>query len=149
MEIQKGVKQVDDKKTYWEDYDGHYSETDYDFAMLIPQFLGSQLKYIGKDGDDLSRKIINKNGLLYVDGFYGLPYESLQYTPEAWPAVYQNQAYGNVFAAGYSFAPPGSISRPHTTPNGTEITSPSPIRLVRPASSYHLAIPPSGIIPPL
>jgi sulfide:quinone oxidoreductase len=125
-EVRKGVKNVDEKRIYWEDYDGNNGETSYDFAMLLPQFKGQPLKYIGKDGDDVSSRIVNENGLVYVDGYYGLPYESLQYTPEAWPAVYQNQAYGNIFAAGYAFAPPGSISPPHTTPNGTEITAPPP-----------------------
>ena len=68
----------------------------------------------------------NAAGFVVVDGFYGLPYESLHYSPEAWPAIYQNPTYRNIFAAGIAFAPPGPISVPHTTPNGTNITAAPP-----------------------
>jgi len=125
-EVQKGVKEVNENHIYWEDYNGNYGETGYDFAMLIPQFRGAQLKYIDKSGEDISRKITNDAGFVLVDGFYGLPYESLHYAPEAWPAIYQNPTYRNIFAAGIAFAPPGPISVPHTTPNGTKITAAPP-----------------------
>ena len=125
-EIKKGVKGVDEDHIYWEDYSGESGETEYDFAMMIPQFTGVEMKYIGKDGDDISGKVTNKAGFVLVDGFYGLPYESLLYTPEAWPAIYQNPTYRNIFAAGIAFAPPGPISVPHVTPNGTNITAAPP-----------------------
>ncbi len=125
-EVQKGVKEVNDKKIYWEDYDGNFGETDYDFAMLIPQFTGMPMKYIGKDGEDVSGKLVNKAGFVLVDAIYGLPYDKLAQNPDAWPSVYQNPNYPNIFAAGIAFAPPGPISIPHTTPNGTNITAAPP-----------------------
>ena len=125
-EVQKGVKEVNENHIYWEDYNGNYGETKYDFSMLIPQFRGVQIKYIDMLGEDISRKMTNAAGFVVVDGFYGLPYESLHYSPEAWPAIYQNPTYRNIFAAGIAFAPPGPISVPHTTPNGTNITAAPP-----------------------
>jgi sulfide:quinone oxidoreductase len=125
-EVQKGVKEVDENNIYWEDYNGNYGETHYDFAMLIPQFQGVQLKFVDKDENDISKNITNNAGFVLVDGFYGLPFENLHYSPEAWPAIYQNPTYRNIFAAGIAFAPPGSISVPHITPNGTIITATPP-----------------------
>jgi len=126
-EIGRGVTGVDDKKAYWEDMEGNKGETSFDFAMLIPQFLGVPIKYVGKDGQDVSDKVVNKAGLTLVDGIYGLPYDTLIENPDAWPSVYQNTNYRNIFAAGIAFAPPGPISRPHTNPNGMVI-SPAPPR---------------------
>jgi len=125
-EIQRGVKEVDDKHIHWEDYDGNHGETGYDFAMLIPQFTGQPIKFVDKKDENISSRVVNKAGFVIVDGYYGLPYESLHYTPEAWPAVYQNPTYRNIFAPGIAFAPPGPISVPHITPNGTSITAAPP-----------------------
>ncbi|MCB8920877.1 MAG: FAD-dependent oxidoreductase [Ardenticatenaceae bacterium] len=125
-EVQKGVYKVDANTIYWEDFDGNYGETPYDFTMLIPQFLGVQLKYIGKDGEDVSGKLANKAGFILVDGIYGQPYDLLVKNPTAWPELYQNPYYENVFAAGIAFAPPGPISQPHVTPNGTTIAAAPP-----------------------
>lgn len=126
-EIQKGAYAVDEKNIYWEDAEGQKGETSYDFAMLIPQFLGSPLKYLDKDGNDISSKIVNKAGLVLVDAIYGLDYATLEQNPDAWPSVYQNPTYKNIFAAGIAFAPPGPISRPTVNPNGLSIT-PAPPR---------------------
>ncbi|MBT3337925.1 MAG: FAD-dependent oxidoreductase [Anaerolineae bacterium] len=125
-QVQTGVKKVDTDKIYWENYEGETGETEYDFAMLIPQFLGQPIQYIGKDGQDVSEKVVNKPGFVLVDGIYGLPYDVLERNPDAWPSQYQNPNYRNIFAAGIAFAPPGPISRPHTTPNGTSITAAPP-----------------------
>ncbi len=125
-EIQKGVHKVDEKKIYWEDYEGNFGETEYDFAMLIPQFTGMPMKYIGKNGEDVSEKLVNKAGFILVDGIYGLPYQTLAENPDAWPSVYQNTNYRNIFAAGIAFAPPGPISVPHVTKNGTSISAAPP-----------------------
>lgn len=124
--VQRGVHAVNDKAIHWEDYDGNYGDTEYDFAMLIPQFTGMPIKYVGADGSDVSDKVVAKNGLVKVDALYGLDYPILEETPEAWPAVYQNRDYRNIFAAGIAFAPPGPISRPHVTKNGTAITAAPP-----------------------
>ncbi|MEZ4642723.1 MAG: FAD-dependent oxidoreductase [Chloroflexota bacterium] len=125
-EVQKGVYKVDANTIYWEDFDGNYGETPYDFAMLIPQFVGIPFKYIGKDGEDVSAKVVNKAGFVKVDAIYDQPYDLLVKNPTAWPELYQNPHYDNIFAAGIAFAPPGPISQPHVTPNGTSITAAPP-----------------------
>jgi sulfide:quinone oxidoreductase len=125
-QVQTAVKSVDADKIYWENYEGEEGETDYDFAMLIPKFSGQPLEYIGKDGSDVSSKIVNAGGFVLVDGIYGLDYDTLERNPDAWPSQYQNPTYRNIFAAGIAFAPPGPISRPHKTPNGTPITAAPP-----------------------
>ncbi|MBE2202585.1 MAG: FAD-dependent oxidoreductase [Anaerolinea sp.] len=125
-EVQKGVYKVDANTIYWEDYDGRYGETPYDFAMLIPQFTGMPFKYVGKDGADVSERLVNKAGFIKVDATYDLPYEQLVKNPTAWPELYQNPYYDSIFAAGIAFAPPGPISQPHVTPNGTSITAAPP-----------------------
>lgn len=125
-DVQKGVLAVDENAIHWEDYDGQYGETTYDFAMLIPQFAGMPLKYVAKNGDDVSSKVVNPAGFVTVDGIYGRPYEATAGDPESWPRVYQNPEFKSIFAAGIAFAPPGPISQPHVTPNGTSITAAPP-----------------------
>ncbi len=125
-QVQTGVHKVDEKKIYWENYEGEYGETEYDFAMLIPQFKGQPIKYIGKNGEDVSSKLVNAAGFVLVDGIYGLSYDVLERNPDAWPSAYQNPSYPNIFAAGIAFAPPGPISVPHTTKNGTSISAAPP-----------------------
>ena len=125
-QVQKGVKAVDENHAYWEDFEGQDGETTFDFAMLIPQFTGMPLKYIGKDGQSVADKVVNAAGFVMVDAIYGLDYSILSETPDAWPSVYQNRNYRNIFAAGIAFAPPGPISVPHKTPNGTNITAAPP-----------------------
>ncbi len=126
-QIGRGVKYVEKGKIYWEDLEGNEGETPYDFAMLLPKFSGMPIKFVDKDGKDITSKMTNSDGFILVDGIYDLPYEKLVKTPEAWPAYYQNPDYPNIFAAGIAFAPPGPISKPHVNPKGTSIT-PSPPR---------------------
>lgn len=125
-QVQTGVTKVEPGKLFWENYTGEVGETEFDFAMLIPQFTGHAIQYLGADGSDVSAKITNKVGLILVDGQYGLDYDKLSQTPEAWPATYQNPNYANIFAAGIAFAPPGPISKPHTNPNGMAIAAAPP-----------------------
>ena len=61
-----------------------------------------------------------------VDAVYGLDYATLRGQPEAWSATYQNPSYPSIFAAGIAFAPPGPISEPHITKNGTAISAAPP-----------------------
>jgi sulfide:quinone oxidoreductase len=126
-ELQKATLRVEKGRIFWEDLNGEQGETSFDFAMLIPRFLGVPMKYIGADGDDVSGQVVNAGGFVIVDGKYGLPWEEMAQDPESWPAVYQNPNYKNIFAAGIAFAPPGSISRPNINPNGLSIT-PAPPR---------------------
>jgi sulfide:quinone oxidoreductase len=125
-QIQTGVTKVEDGTIYWENYDGEKGTTPFDFAMLIPQFTGQPIKYIGKDGNEVAEKVANKAGFILADGIYGLPYSELENNPEAWPATYQNPNYKNIFSAGIAFAPPGPISKPHQTKNGLSITAAPP-----------------------
>jgi sulfide:quinone oxidoreductase len=113
--------------SYWEDENANEGETTFDFGMLIPKFAGMPMNYIGKDGNDVSGKVVNAGGFVIVDGKYGRPYEVTSKDPDSWPAVYQNPNYQNIFAAGIAFAPPGPISVPYTNPNGTPL-SPAPPR---------------------
>jgi sulfide:quinone oxidoreductase len=126
VQVRRAVKKVDEKKIYWEDFEGTEGETAYDFAVLVPQFLGVKMKYLGPDGEDLSEKMVNKGGFILVDAIYGLPFDKLKENPDAWPAVYQNPTYHNIFAAGIAFAPPGPISEPYVNPNGLNITAAPP-----------------------
>lgn len=123
-QVQSAVYKVDKEKVYWENYEGEYGETEYDFAMLIPQFKGTKIKYIGKDGTDITEKLTNPAGFMIVDGNYGKSWDEL--TSEDWPSTYQSPFYKNMFAAGIAFAPPGSASKPHVTKNGTTITATVP-----------------------
>ncbi len=125
-QVQSGVTKVEENKIYWENYEGEQGETEFDFAMLIPQFTGQPIKFVGKDEEDVAEKVVNKAGFVLVDGIYGLNYETLEHNPDAWPAAYQNPNYPNIFAAGIAFAPPGPISKPHVTRNGLSITSAPP-----------------------
>ena len=126
-QVQTGVTSVEEGKIHWQNYEGEEGVTEFDFSMLIPQFKGQPFKYIGKDGEDISAKMVNPAGFVLVDGKYGLPYPELSQTPEAWPAQYNNPTYPNVFAAGIAFAPPGPISRPFTNKNNLLI-APAPPR---------------------
>jgi len=126
-QIQTGVTKVEEGKIHWQNYEGEEGATEFDFAMLIPQFKGQPFKFIGKDGSDVASKVVNPMGFVLVDGKYGLPYPELSQTPEAWPAKYQNPNYANIFAAGIAFAPPGPISKPFTNKNNLAIV-PAPPR---------------------
>ena len=124
--VRRGVKEVDEKKIYWEDFEGNFGEDEYDFAMLIPQSRGVTFPFFDRNGEDISSKVTNPGGFVLADGIYGLSYDELVRTPDAWPANYQNPLYKNIFSAGIAFAPPGPISVPHTTKNGMTITPGAP-----------------------
>ena len=125
-QVRTGVLGLTEDAIAWEDFEGQKGETGFDFSMLIPRFLGQPLAFTGTDGEDLSGDILAPNGLVKVDAKYGLPYDELVKQPDAWPRVYQNPAHPEIFAAGIAFAPPGPISVPHTTPNGTAIAAAPP-----------------------
>lgn len=117
--IRSHVTKVDEKRIYSEDYEGHESELEYDFAMLIPPFKGKNIRYLDKDGADLAGKLLNPAGFMKVDAVYGKSYEDLD-GPD-WPRTYQNQTYKNMFAVGIAFAPPGFMSKPYVSSKGTTI----------------------------
>ena len=76
-QVQTGVTKVEEGKIHWQNYEGEEGVTEFDFSMLIPQFKGQPFKYIGKDGSDVSSKMVNPMGFVLVDGKYGLPYPEL------------------------------------------------------------------------
>lgn len=123
-QVQTAVHKIEKGKVHWENYEGEYGETEYDFAMLIPQFKGTKIKYIDKDGNDISSKLTNPAGFMIVDGNYGKAWEDLKASD--WPSTYQSPVYKNMYAAGIAFAPPGSASKPHVTKNNTVITAAIP-----------------------
>jgi sulfide:quinone oxidoreductase len=125
-EVQRGVMAVDEHEIAWQDFEGNEGTTPYDFAMLIPRFLGQPISFIDEDGADITDSMTAPNGLVLVDAEYGLAWDELKDKPEAWPARYQNPTYPNIFAAGIAFAPPGPISQPHVNPKGTSITATAP-----------------------
>jgi len=124
-QIESHVKQVDENKIYTIDVNGNENEIEYDFAMLIPQFKAQPIKWIDKDGNDITGEMTNPAGFVKVDAVYGKPYDELD-GPD-WPRTYQNPKYKNVFAAGIAFAPPGPLSRPRQAPDGSPI-APAPPR---------------------
>jgi sulfide:quinone oxidoreductase len=125
-QVRTGVLGLTEDAIAWEDFEGEKGETGFDFSMLIPRFLGQPLAFAGRDGSVASGDILAPNGLVKVDATYGLPYDELTRQPDAWPRTYQNPAHPEIFAAGIAFAPPGPISVPHTTPNGTAIAAAPP-----------------------
>lgn len=125
-QVRTGVLGLTEDTIAWEDFEGRRGETGFDFSMLIPRFLGQPLAFTAKGGEDVSTEVLAPNGLVKVDAAYGLPYEELVGRPDAWPRVYRNPAYPEIFAAGIAFAPPGPISVPHTTPSGLAISAAPP-----------------------
>ncbi len=124
FQVQSAVQRVEQGKAIWENYEGEYGETEFDFAMLIPQFKGTKINYIDKDGNDITAKMTNPGGFTLVDGNYGKKWDDLKASD--WPSTYQTPSYPNIFAAGIAFATPGAVSKPHTTKNGTVINATTP-----------------------
>jgi sulfide:quinone oxidoreductase len=56
-----------------------------------------------------------------------------------WPKTCQNPTYNNIFVAGIAFAPPHAISKPMSSPNGTQI-SPTPPRTGMPSAMMGKAV---------
>jgi len=126
-----GVKEVEPGKLHYELLDGTTGEESFDFAMLIPAFNGVGFTSYNKEGEDITSDIFAPNGFMKVDADYTKkPFE--EWSANDWPSTYQNPTYKNMFAAGIAFAPPHSISKPMTNPNGTAIF-PAPPRTGMPS----------------
>ncbi len=129
--VQSHVKEVMDGETVYENLSGEEKSVKHNFAMLLPPFSGVGLKAFNKNDDDITSDLFAPNGFMIVDGDYTKkPYE--QWNPSDWPETYQHPKYKNIFAAGIAFAPPHSISKPMTNPNGTPIF-PTPPRTGMPS----------------
>ncbi len=100
-QVSKSVTAVGPGAAQWENAEGEKGETKFDYAMLIPRFTGVDMKYLDKDGNDVSDEIVDPARLVKVDAIYGLPYDKLEQNPDAWPAVYQNPALPEHFCCGH------------------------------------------------
>jgi sulfide:quinone oxidoreductase len=121
------VKQVEKGKAHYVQIDGTEGTLEYDFGMLIPAFAGVPLKYVAKDGSDITGDLCAPNGMLKVDGDYASAAKGFDnWSVEDWPKTYQTPNYSNMFAAGIAFAPPHPISKPAAAPDGTPIVATPP-----------------------
>ncbi len=124
-QIQSHVYDITPSEVHFETVEGEKKILPYDFAMLLPPFKGQPLRFINEKGIDITDQLCNPAGFIKVDATYGKPYSALD-GPD-WPKTYQSPVYSNIFAAGIAFAPPGPLSKPSQSPNGTVI-SPAPPR---------------------
>jgi sulfide:quinone oxidoreductase len=132
------VNNVEAGKVTYESLDGEMDEQEFDFAMLIPPFGGVGLKAFAKDGADITDTIFAPNGFMKVDAKYDAgAYEN--WKASDWPRTLQNPTYGNMFAVGIAFAPPHTISKPMSSPNGTPI-NPTPPRTGMPSAMMGKAV---------
>ena len=124
-QIRSHVHRIETDTIHYETIEGATGQLHFDFAMLLPPFKGQSIQYIAADGGDITSKVCNPAGFVKVDAVYGKTYADLD-GPD-WPKTYQSPVYPTIFAAGIAFAPPGPLSRPNTSPNGTLI-APAPPR---------------------
>ena len=119
---------IEKNKLFWENVKNEQGCIDFNFAMLIPQFIGQKIRYVNGTGEDISSVMCNAAGFLKVDA----DYESVKkgydnWKPEDWPSTYQSPLYPNIFAAGIAFAPPHPISAPSgVTPSGVTVHAAPP-----------------------
>ncbi len=132
------VNKVEAGKVHYELLDGTIGEEEFDFAMLIPPFAGVGLKAFNKNGEDITADIFAPNGFMKVDANYNAgAYEN--WKASDWPRTLQNPTYQNIFAVGIAFAPPHPISKPMSSPNGTQIF-PTPPRTGMPSAMMGKAV---------
>ncbi len=134
------VTEIEKGRAHYELLDGSTHVQDFDFAMLIPPFVGARIQAFDRAGGDITKKLFNDSGFMYVDGDYSksnAPFE--EWDTDDWPSSCQNQNYKNIFAVGIAFAPPHQISKPMQSPNGTTIT-PAPPRTGMPSAMMGKAV---------
>ena len=134
------VNRVEKDRVYYETLDGEKHEEEYDFSMLIPPFAGAGIKAYDKSGEDITSKIFNPGGFMFVDADYSkgaMPFE--KWDAADWPSTLQNPTYKNIYAVGIAFAPPHLISKPMKSPNGTPI-NPTPPRTGMPSAMMGKAV---------
>ena len=131
------TQRVEEGRLFYETLDGESRELAFDFAMLIPPFVGAGLKAFDRTGQDVSAELFAPSGFMKVDADYTQrPFE--EWKPEDWPETYQTR-YANVFAVGIAFAPPHAISQPRKTKNGTPV-APAPPRTGMPSAIMGRAV---------
>lgn len=132
------VNKIEAGKAHYELLDGSINEEEFDFAMLIPPFAGVGLKAYDKKGEDITGEIFAPNGFMKVDANYDAgSFEN--WKADDWPSKLQNPTYPNMFAVGIAFAPPHTISKPMSSPNGTTI-NPTPPRTGMPSAMMGKAV---------
>jgi sulfide:quinone oxidoreductase len=134
------VNKVEKDRVHYETLDGQQHEEEYDFSMLIPPFAGAGMKAYDKNGEDMTSKIFNPGGFMFVDADYSKgtkPFE--EWDAADWPNYLQNPIYKNMFAVGIAFAPPHLISKPMKSANGTPI-NPTPPRTGMPSAMMGKAV---------
>jgi sulfide:quinone oxidoreductase len=120
-----GVTGVADGKIAYDQVGEEPGELAYDFAMLIPQFRGIPLKYVGREGADITEQMTLPNAFMRVDADYA-PKSYEQYRAGDWPALYRSPLYDTVYAAGIAFAPPHPMSRAKKTARGLTVIASAP-----------------------
>lgn len=120
-----GVTKVEEGLIHYENLDGEHKTMNFDFAMLIPQFTGHDIKAFGKKDEDITSKLFAPNKLMLVDADYAKK-EFEDWHINDWPTSYQSPAYTNIYAIGIAFAPPHGISKPMKSKNGTPIFPTAP-----------------------
>ncbi|MFK5881086.1 MAG: FAD-dependent oxidoreductase [Sulfurospirillum sp.] len=134
------VNKVEKDRVHYETLDGSNYEEEFDFSMLIPPFAGVGMKAYDKAGEDITSKIFNPGGFMFVDADYSKgakPFE--EWDAADWPSYLQNPTYKNMYAIGIAFAPPHLISKPMKSPNGTPI-NPTPPRTGMPSAMMGKAV---------
>jgi len=134
------VSKVEKDRVHYETLDGLTHEEEFDFSMLIPPFAGAGMKAYDKAGEDITSKVFNPGGFMFVDADYSkatAPFE--EWDADDWPSKCQNQTYKNMFAVGIAFAPPHLISKPMKSVNGTPI-NPTPPRTGMPSAMMGKAV---------
>lgn len=135
---QAHVEGLEPGRAHLEFLNGSAGEETFDLAMLLPPFKGVGLKATDSQGADITDRLFAPSGFMKVDADYtSKPFE--EWRAKDWPRVYQSPAYKNLFAAGIAFAPPHPVSRPRSSPKGTNIT-PAPPRTGMPSAMIGKAV---------
>lgn len=61
---------IEKNKLFWENVKNEQGCIDFNFAMLIPQFIGQKIRYVNGTGEDISSVMCNAAGFLKVDADY-------------------------------------------------------------------------------
>lgn len=123
--LEAGVTRVRAGELDYEQAGADPGTMSFDFAMLIPQFRGVPIAYVGADGSDITKQMTQPNGLMSVDADY-TPKAYADYKGKDWPARYRSSKYENLYAAGIAFAPPHPLSKPKKAPSGLAIVATAP-----------------------
>lgn len=127
------VTSIEPGVIHYDQLDGSHNDLEFDFAMLLPPFKGSDWKAYDAAGADITDTVFAPSGFMKVDADYSKKAHE-EWSAKDWPRTYQNPTYRNAFAVGIAFAPPHQISRPRATPDGVAV-APSPPRTGMPSGT--------------